>query len=286
MQCLVPPRQACARHRATTPASGDHRRGDRSPIRGCANKIEAIYDANYRVYGVRKMWKALRRDGIEVGRDRVARLMRQLDIQGAKRGKRRRTTTPDETASRPADLVERNFSAIAPNELWVADFTYVSTWTGVVYVAFIIDVYSRTIVGWRLSTSMRTDLVLDALEMALWFRDERNESLVHHSDRGSQYLSIRYGERLADAGVIASVGSRGDSYDNAVAETTIGLYKTELVRNRGPWRNADQLELATLEWVSWFNHTRLHGACGDVPPAELEANYYRQIATAEAVVSQ
>jgi transposase InsO family protein len=191
-------------------------------------------------------------------------------------GRHGRTTTPDEAAPRPADLVERDFTATRPNELWVADLTYVATWSGFIYVAFVVDVFSRFIVGWQASRSLRTDLALDALEMAIWSRKGDLDGLVHHSDRGSQYLSIRYTERLAEAGAVTSVGSRGDSYDNALAETIFGLYKTELIRRRGPWKGIDDVEYSTLEWVDWFNHRRLLEPVGDVPPAEFEAAYRRK----------
>jgi len=237
-----------------------------------------VHEANFGVYGARKVWRQLRRESFDVARCTVERLMQDMDLEGVRRGKAKRTTVRgEEPAGRPADLVERDFSAAAPNTLWVADITYVRTWAGFVYVAFVIDVHSRRIVGWQLATHLRTALALDALEMALWLRKERLDGLVHHSDRGSQYLSIRYAERLGEAGAVASVGSRGDSYDNAVAESTIGLYKTELVRRRGPWKGIDDLELATLEYIDWFNHRRLHSACGDVPPAELEATHYHAV---------
>jgi putative transposase len=243
-------------------------------------KIRACWEANYTVYGVRKIWKQLRREGIDVGRDRVARLMRELGIAGVVRGKARRTTIADPRAARAPDLVNREFAAIRPNQLVVSDFTYVGTWSGTVYVAFIIDVFSRFIVGWQAATTMRTELVLDALEMAIWRRDGLlNHGLVHHSDAGSQYTSIRYTQRLADIGAAPSIGSTGDSYDNALAESTIGLYKTELIRRHGPWRGVDQVELATLEYVDWFNFRRLHSEIGDIPPAELEAAYYAQSST-------
>jgi len=199
-----------------------------------------------------------------------------LNLRGAVRGKAWKTTIPDAAAERPADLVQRQFQADRPNQLWVADFTYVATWTGVVFVAFVIDVFARRIVGWRVASSMRTDLVLDALEQALWSRT-RTEGLVHHSDRGSQYLSIRYSVRLAESGVESSGGSRGDSYDNALAKIIIGLFKTEVIRRRGPWRNIDAVEYATLEWVDWFNHRRLLEPIGNIPPAELEQAYYHQL---------
>jgi putative transposase len=200
--------------------------------------------------------------------------MRELGIAGARRQKRIRTTKADDQAGRHPDLVERRFSATRPNELWVTDLTYVPTWGGVVYVCFIIDVFSRRIVGWRSATNMRTDMVLDALEMARWSRGTNLEGLVCHSDAGSQFTSVRYGERLAELGAQPSIGSVGDSYDNALAETINGLYKTELIRRRGPWRNVDEVELATLEWVHWFNTARLHSALGDVPPDEFETAFY------------
>ena len=202
--------------------------------------------------------------------------MRELGLQGVRRGKRRRTTIPDETGVRPADLVERDFSASRPNELWVADITYVPTWSGMCYAAFVIDVYSRMLVGWSLASHLRSSLAIEALEMAIWHRDERLDGLVHHSDRGGQYLSIRYTERLAEEGAVTSVGSCGDSYDNALAETTIGLYKTELIVPRRPWKTIEEVEIATLEWVHWFNHRRLHSELGYVPPAEFEAVDYHQ----------
>jgi putative transposase len=244
-------------------------------------EIERVYRDNFSCYGARKVWRQLLREGHRVARSTVERLMRKLGLQGAVRGKTRRTTTPDERASRPADLVDRNFTATRPNQLWVADLTYVATWSGFVYVAFIIDAFSRFIVGWQISTSLRTDLALDALEMAIWRRKADLEGLVHHSDRGSQYLSIRYTERLVEAGIEPSVGSVGDSYDNALAETIIGLYKTELIRRRGPWKGIDDVEYGTLEWVDWFNHRRLFEPIGHVPPAEFEGACY-SAPTAEA----
>jgi len=201
--------------------------------------------------------------------------MRKAGLQEVRRGRRCRTTIADDSAQRPADLVLRQFAAARPNQLWVADFTYVATWSGFVYVAFVIDVFSRRIVGWRVASSMRTELVLDALEQALWARRDR-QGLVHHSDRGNQYLSIRYSERLAEVGAQPSVGSVGDSYDNALAETIIGLFKTEVIRQRGPWKTLEAVEYATLEWVDWFNHRRLLGPIGDIPPAEHEQSYYQQ----------
>ena len=227
------------------------------------------------VYGARKVWKQLKREGIEVARCTVERLMRVLGIQGVVRGRRVRTTIPDDVSERPLDLVERDFTVEGPNRLWVADLTYVATWLGFVYTAFVIDAYSRMIVGWRVSRSLRSDLALDALEQALYARPNADE-LVHHSDRGVQYLSIRYTERLAEAGIEPSVGSRGDSYDNALAETIIGLYKTEVIHNRGPWRGLDQVEYAALDWVDWFYNKRILEPIGDIPPVELEDLYYRQ----------
>ena len=238
-------------------------------------EIARVHRENFDLYGVRKVWRQLGREGIPVARCTVARLMREMGLQGAVRGCRLRTTVADESASRPPDLVERDFSATRPNELWVSDLTYVATWRGFAYVAFVIDVFARRIVGWRASQSLRTDLVLDALEQALYDRRESvGGPLVHHSDRGSQYLSIRYTERLAEAGIEPSVGSRGDSYDNALAESVIGLYKTELIRQQGPWRGLDEVEYATLEWVDWYNTKRLLEPIGYLPPLEHETNYY------------
>jgi putative transposase len=239
-------------------------------------EIARVHAEHFGVYGARKVWRQLHREGVAVARCTVERLMGELGLQGVRRGKTRRTTTPDQAAGRPADLVARDFSASRPNQLWVADLTYVATWSGFVYVALVIDAFSRFLVGWQASRSLRTDLALDALEMAIWRRQARLEGLVHHSDRGGQYLSIRYTERLAEAGAVTSVGSRGDSYDNALAETIIGLYKTELIRRRGPWRGLDEVEYATLEWVDWFNHRRLLEPIGHVPPAEFEAAYHRR----------
>jgi putative transposase len=236
--------------------------------------IRRVYNANYQVYGARKIWRQLAREGIKTARCTVERLMRQLGIRGAVRGKPKRTTISAETSERPDDLVKRNFTATGPNRLWVADLTYIRTWVGFVYAAFVIDAFSRMIVGWQLATHLRTDLALDALEMALWRRDATVEGLVHHSDRGCQYTAIRYTERLEEAGIQPSVGSKGDSYDNALAETVNGLFKTELIGPQGPWRTVEQVELAMLEWIDWYNHRRLHSALGDIPPVELEANYY------------
>jgi len=247
-------------------------------------EIARVHRENFGVYGIEKVWRQLNREGVKVGRDRVARLMNDLELEGVVRGKRKRITTlPAEVTQRPADLVERDFTAAAPNTKWVADLTYVSTWSGFVYVAFIIDVFSRFIVGWRVLNSLRVDVALDALEMAIWARRRHDLSgLIHHSDRGVQYLSIRYTERLAEVGSISSVGSRGDSYDNALAETVHGLYKAELIHRSGPWRSLAHVELATAEWVHWWNHQRLHSAIDDVPPAEFEALYYRQHDAAQA----
>lgn len=238
-------------------------------------EIQRVWEENFRVYGARKVWRQLKREGFSVARCTVERLMNTLGLRGVIRGKGCRTTVPDDLADRPADLVNRQFSAERPDQLWVADITYVATWTGFVYVAFVIDVFFRRIVGWRVASSMTTNLVLDALEQALWARNDP-KGLIHHSDRGSQYLSIRYTERLAEVGIESSVGSRGDSYDNALAETINGLYKAEVIHRRGPWRNRDAVEYATLEWVEWFNNRRLLEPIGNVPPAELEAAYYRQ----------
>jgi putative transposase len=239
-------------------------------------EIARVHAEHFGVYGARKIWRQLHREGIVVARCTIERLMGELGLEGVRRGKVRKTTTPNEITARPADLVERNFSATRPNQLWVADLTYVATWSGFVYVALIIDAFSRFIVGWQAARSLRTDLALDALEMAIWRRQAQLDGLVHHSDRGSQYLSIRYTERLAEAGAVTSVGSRGDSYDNALAETIIGLYKTELIRRRGPWKGMDEVEYATLEWVDWFNHHRLLEPLGYVPPAEFEAAFRRE----------
>jgi putative transposase len=239
-------------------------------------EITRVHAEHFGVYGARKVWRQLHREGIAVARCTVERLMRELGLEGVRRGKARRTTMPDTTAARPADLVERDFSAARPNQLWVADLTYVATWSGFVYVAFVIDAFSRFIVGWQAARSLRTDLALDALEMAIWRRRGGLDGLVHHSDRGSQYLAIRYTERLAEAGAVTSVGSRGDSYDNALAETIIGLYKTELIRRRGPWKGMDDVEYATLEWVDWFNHRRLLEPIGHIPPAEFETAHHQR----------
>jgi transposase InsO family protein len=241
-------------------------------------EIRRVWEENFRVYGVRKVWRQLRREGIEIARCTTARLMKQMGFVGAIRGKTVKTTISNPAASCPRDKVNRQFHAPRPNALWLSDFTYVATWQGFVYVAFVIDVFARRIVGWRVSRSAETSFVLDALEQALYERRPfRRDGLVHHSDRGSQYVSIRYTERLAAAGIEPSVGSVGDSYDNALAETVIGLFKTEVIRRRGPWRNIEAVEFATLEWVDWFNHRRLLEPIGNIPPAEAEARYYEQL---------
>ena len=245
--------------------------------------IARVHRDQFGVYGARKLWRALRRERLDVGRDRVARLMGTLGLVGATRTKRVRTTVAAPVVQRPPDLVERVFTAPAPNRLWLADITYVWSRSGFTYAAFIVDAFSRAIVGWRVSASLRADLALDALEMALHARGSTLAGLVHHSDRGVQYLAIRYTERLAEAGAVTSVGSRGDSYDNALAESVIGLFKAELIARQGPWRSLEQVELATARWVAWWNRERLHGACGDIPPAEFEAAYWARQETPIAV---
>ena len=244
--------------------------------------IRRIWDDNHQVYGPRKVWKQMGLEHLRAARCRVRRLMRDMGLKGATRGRAWVTTTqPAATPDRPRDLVDRHFTATRPNQLWVADLTYVATWLGFVYVAFVIDVFARRIVGWRVSTSLQTDLVLDALEQAISARcDQALTGLVHHSDLGTQYLSMRYTDRLAEAGSAPSVGSRGDSYDNALAESIIGLFKTEVIRRCGPWRNVDVVEFATLDWVDWFNTRRLLEPIGYIPPAEYEARYYEQAAVA------
>jgi len=230
------------------------------------------------LYGARKVWHQLRREGFDVPRCQVERLMSAAGLQGVRRGKQFVTTKPDTTATRPPDLVNRDFAADRPNQLWLVDFTYVPTWAGMAFTAFVSDAFSRRIVGWRTAASMPTELPLDALEMALWTRARAGEDVtgvIHHSDAGSQYTAIRYSNRLLDAGAVASIGTVGDSYDNAQAESLIGLYKTECTKREGPWRGVDDLELATLSWVHWFNETRLHSSIGHVPPLEYEAAYYR-----------
>jgi putative transposase len=246
-------------------------------------EIRRAHQQSNDLYGADKVWRQLRREGIQVARCTVERLMRAEGLQGVVRGKRRRTTVADQAAQRPADLVERDFTASRPNELWVSDFTYVMTWSGVVYVAFVIDAFSRRIVGWKADTSMTTPLVLDTLEMALWSRQRDGialaENMVSHSDAGSQYTSFAFTSRLVEAGVDASVGSVGDAYDNALAESTIGLFKTEKIRRDGPWKTLADVELATLEWVDWYNHARLHSACGWLPPAEFEREHQQALTT-------
>lgn len=237
-------------------------------------EIRRVHEENFQVYGARKVWRQLHREAFVVARCTVERMMRAMGLAGVVRGRKCRTTVPDQGAERPLDRVNRQFQASRPNELWVADFTFVATWAGFVYTAFVVDVFSRRIIGWRVARSMSAELALDALEQAIWARAGVH-GVVHHSDRGSQYLSIRYSERLAEVGAQPSVGSVGDSYDNALAETIIGLYKTEVIHRRGPWRNLEAVEYATLEWVHWFNHRRLLEPIGNVPPAELEASYHQ-----------
>ena len=242
------------------------------------DEIRRVFDENFQVYGVRKVWRQMLREGHDVARCTVARLMRKMGLQGVIRGRRVRTTVPDKAAPCPLDHVNRQFQVARPNVLWVSDFTYVATWQGFVYVAFVIDAYARRIVGWRVSRSAHAGFVLDALEQALHDRKPvSGGGLVHHSDRGVQYVSIRYTERLAEAGLVPSVGSIGDSYDNALAETINGLYKAEVIHRRGPWRSLEAVEFATLEWVGWFNHRRLLSSIGNVPPAEAEATYYASL---------
>jgi putative transposase len=245
-------------------------------------EIRRVWDAHLQVYGPRKVWRQLQREGVDVARCTVVRLMREMGLAGAVRGRAWVTTTQSQPAlDRPADLVDRTFTATRPNQLWVSDFTYVATWAGFVYVAFVIDVFARRLVGWRVSSSLRTDFVLDALEQAICARGGAMPAgLVHHSDQGTQYLSMRYTDRLADAGIAPSVGSRGDAYDNALAESVIGLFKTEVIRRLGPWRHLDAVEVATLTWVDWFNNRRLLEPIGYVPPAEFEARYHAQAAVA------
>jgi transposase InsO family protein len=240
-----------------------------------SDQIRRIWEDNFQAYGARKVWRQLRREGKEVARCTIERLMRKLGLQGVVRGKRVKTTISRADDVYPLDRVKRQFSAPRPNALWVADFTYVSTWQGFVYVAFVIDVFSRFIVGWKVSASARTEFVLDALEQAVYARKPIDE-LIHHSDRGVQYVSIRYTERLAEAGIEASVGSVGDSYDNALAETINGLYKTEVIY-RQSWKSREAVELETLKWVDWFNHRRLLAAIGNIPPVEAEQRYYEQL---------
>jgi putative transposase len=249
--------------------------------------VRQLWEENYRVYGARKIWKAAWRAGHDVGRDQVARLMRAQGIEGVRRTRRLRTTKPDPGASRHPDLVKRDFTATSPNQLWVTDLTYVPTWAGVAYVCFIIDAYSRMIVGWRAASHMRTTMVLDAIEMARWSRGTKLAGLRCHSDAGSQFTSLRYGERLAEIGAVPSIGTVGDSFDNALAETVNGYYKAELIRGparSGPWKSVEDVELATLGWVHWHNHKRLHGYLGDVPPAEFEQALYATRRTDQLMV--
>lgn len=250
--------------------------------------VRLLWEENYRVYGVRKIWKAALRAGHDIGRDQVARLMRAEGIEGVRRTKKVRTTRPDPEVTRHPDLVSREFTAEAPNKLWVTDLTYVPTWAGVAYVCFIIDACSRTIVGWRVASHMRTSMVLDAIEMARWSRGTTLVGLRCHSDAGSQFTSIRYGERLAEIGAVPSIGTVGDSFDNALAETVNGYYKAELIRGPAregrPWKTVEDVELATLSWVHWHNHTRLHGYLNDVPPAEFEETLYATKRTDQTLV--
>ena len=241
-------------------------------------EIRRVFNENFQVYGVRKVWRQLQREGYDIARCTVARLMRMMGLQGVIRGKPVKTTVSDKSAPCPLDRVNRHFKAPAPNMLWLSDFTYVATWQGFVYVAFVIDAFARRIVGWRASRTAHAGFVLDALDQALHDRRPvKRGGLVHHSDRGSQYVSIRYSERLAEAGIEPSVGSVGDSYDNALAETINGLYKAEVIHRRGPWRNFEAVEFATLEWVDWFNNRRLLEPIGNIPPAEAEERYYAML---------
>ena len=267
--------------KARTPCARAQRDAVMGPV------LVQLWEDNYQVYGARKLWKAARRAGHDVGRDQVARHMRAAGITGVRRGKRVRTTTPDPTAARHPDLVRRNFTETAPNQLWVTDLTFVPTWAGVAYVCFITDVFSRMIVGWRVASHMRTTMVLDAIEMARWSRGNTLGGLRCHSDAGSQFTSIRYGERLAEIGAVPSIGTVGDSYDNALAETVNGYYKAELIygpARTGPWKTVEDVELATLGWVYWHNTSRLHGYLGDLPPAECEATFYATKRTDQPLV--
>jgi putative transposase len=269
---IAPSTYYAHRARKANPDARPHRAKRDDQLRP---KVQQIWNDNYAVYGAEKVWRQLRREKVDVARCTVERLMREMGLRGARRGRAFKVTTvTDANALRPPDLVARRFTATRPNQLWVADITYVATWAGFAYVAFVIDVFSRRIVGWRVSSSLKSDLALDALEQALHMRPDAN-GVVHHSDRGTQYTSIRYTERLASAGVERSMGSVGDSYDNALAESINGLYKTELIWKRGPWKSIDAVEYATLNWVDWFNNRRLLQPLGYVPPAEFEAQYYR-----------
>jgi putative transposase len=272
--------------KARGPSARDQRDAVMGPV------VRGLWEDNYRVYGARKLWKAAQREGYDLGRDQVARLMRAEGIEGVRRTKKVRTTRPDRTGARHPDLVERDFTATAPNQLWVTDLTYVPTWAGVAYVCFIIDAYARMIVGWRVASHMRTTMVLDALEMARWSRrtrleQHRSDQLCCHSDAGSQFTSIRYGERLAEIGAVPSIGTVGDSYDNALAETVNGYYKAELIRGparQHPWRTVEDVELATLSWVHWHNNQRLHGYLNHVPPTEYEEAFYATQQNGQALV--
>jgi transposase InsO family protein len=276
--CQVLPIAPSTYYRRTQQQSDPGRRSVRTQRDAdLCERIRRVWTENRQVYGVRKVWRQLLREGVRVARCTVERLMRGLGLRGVVRGKTLRTTVSDKAMLCPQDRVNRQFRANRPNALWVSDFTYVPTWQGFVYVAFVIDVFARRIVGWRVSASARTDFVLDALEQALHAR-RRTDTLIHHSDRGVQYVSIRYTERLAEAGIEPSVGSVGDSYDNALAETINGLYKAEVI-HRQSWKNLQAVELATLEWVDWFNHRRLLGPIGNIPPAEAEAAWYQQQVT-------
>jgi putative transposase len=258
--------------RSRQPSARDRRDAELGP------RIVRLHREHFGVYGVRKVWRQLRREGVERGRDQVGRLMRSLGLAGVRRTRHVRTTRPAAPARRPADLVNRAFGAVAPNRLWVADLTYVRLVERFCYTAFIVDAFSRRIVGWRVDLTLRASLALDALELAVWTRTGQSlEGLVHHSDRGVQYLAIRYAERLAQLGALGSVGSTGDSYDNALAETVNGLYKAELIHPNGPWHSVAQVELATARWVDWWNERRIHSACGDIPPAEFERAYWDRI---------
>jgi len=280
--CKLLPIAPSTYHRCKQLEHFPEKRSDRDlRDKGLLVEIQRVWEDSHCNYGARKVWKQLNRENIAVARCTVERLMTKLGLEGVRRGKRCRTTIPDELADKPMDLVNRNFSAERPHQLWVADITYVATWSGFVYVAFVVDVFSRYIVGWRALKSLQTDIVLDALEQALWARG-KPKGVTHHSDRGSQYLSIKYTERLAEAGFKASVGSVGDSYDNALAETINGLYKAEVIHKGGPWKGLDDVEQATLTWVDWFNHRRLLGSIGDMPPIEYENLYYQQTESAAA----
>ncbi|WP_256104046.1 IS3 family transposase [Streptomyces sp. ODS05-4] len=272
--CKIAPSTYYAHHkRQFAPSAKTLRDTELKPL------VREIFEANYRVYGARKVWRELHRQGHQVARCTVERLMRELGISGAVRGNKIITTISDSTVERAPDLLDRDFVAAAPNRCWVADFTHVTTWSGVVYVAFVVDTFSRRIVGWSAALSKETRLVLDALDMALWQRDRDEQphqrgELIHHSDAGSQYTSFRLAEHLDAAGIAASIGSVGDAYDNALMESTIGLFKTELIKPGRPWRTLSQVELATAEWIGWYNHRRLHGEIGHIPPVEYETNYY------------